>query len=151
MIFTHPPHRRFDLVDNIRLVNDPLVVVLHDKHRLAAHGKIALDELANEPWVMFPRENDPLIYDRIITLCQSAGFSPRIVHETGHMLTRLGLVASGYGVHLVHDAWRTMPYPGIAYVPVEPSARISVCCFWRRDNDNVLVRNMIEIARSHRV
>ena len=149
VIFTHPPARIPEGYDQILLVNDPLVAVLPDKHRLAEVGTLDLADLANDPWVMFPRENDPTIYDRMISLCHSAGFSPKIVHETGHMLTRLGLVAGGFGVHLVHSAWRAMPYPGVVYVPVEPTARITLACFWRKENHSVLVANMIDIVRKY--
>jgi DNA-binding transcriptional LysR family regulator len=127
------------------------VAVLPEKHRLARPGTLDLNELANEPWVMFPRENDPTIYDRMIALCQNSGFSPKIVHETGHMLTRLGLVAGGFGVHLVHSAWRAMPYPGVVYIPVEPTARVMLSCFWRRDNTSPLVKNMVDIVRTYEV
>jgi len=151
VVFTHPPPRIPDTYETIMLVNDPLIAVLPEKHRLAEQGTLDLADLANEPWMMFPRENDPTIYDRMITLCQQSGFSPRIVHETGHMLTRLGLVAGGFGVHLVHAAWRAMPYPGVVYIPVEPTTNIMLSCFWRRDNDSPLLKNMIEIVRTYAV
>jgi DNA-binding transcriptional LysR family regulator len=151
LVFTHPPSRLVGDYDQITLVNDPMVVVLPIRHRLANQEKVNLADLAHEPWVMFPRENDPTIYDRIIVLCQRVGFSPRVVQETGHMLTRLGLVASGFGVHLVHKAWETMPYPGIVYLPVEPTSRISVSCFWRRGDDSPLLKNFTDIIRHYKV
>jgi DNA-binding transcriptional LysR family regulator len=151
VIFVHPPARVPDTYASILLVNDPLVAVLPEKHRLAELGTLDLSDLANEPWMMFPRENDPPIYDRMIALCQKAGFSPRIVHETGHMLTRLGLVACGFGVHLVHAAWRAMPYPGIVYIPVQPTSTIMLSCYWRHDNDSPLLRNMIDIVSTYAI
>jgi DNA-binding transcriptional LysR family regulator len=151
LVFTHPPSRLIGDYDQIQLVNDPMVVVLPLRHRLANQEKVDLADLAHEPWVMFPRENDPTIYDRIIVLCQRVGFSPRVVQETGHMLTRLGLVASGFGVHLVHKAWETMPYPGIVYLPVEPTSRISVSCFWRRGDVSPLLKNFTDIIRHYKV
>ncbi len=152
VVFTHPPpSRRIADFEQIVLVNDPLVAVLPASHRLAGMGALDLSELANDPWVMFPRDNNPPIYDRIIALCQSAGYTPRVVHEAGHMLTRLGLIAGGFGVHLVHAAWSAMPYPGLVYIPVEPTARVLLSCFWRRDNTSPLVANMVEIARVHAI
>ncbi len=151
VVLSHPPNRLIGDYEQIPLVNDPLVAVLPTDHSLAREPVVHLADLAQEPWVMFPRENDPTIYDRIIALCQRVGFSPRIVQETGHMLTRLGLVASGFGVHAVHDAWKTMPYPGVVYLPLDPTARIGVSCFWRRGDDNVLLKNFIDIAKHYKV
>ena len=75
---------------------------------------------------MFPRDNGATVYDLMISLCQKAGFSPRIVQEAGSVPARLGLVAAGFGVHLVHKTWKTMPYPGIAYIPIEPTVKIGL-------------------------
>lgn len=152
VVFCHPPAARhiadFERID---IVRDPLIAVLPGNHRLADIGTIDLAELANEPWVMFPREGDPPIYDRIINLCKQAGFTPKVVHETGRMLARLGIVAGGIGVNLVHSAWRNMPYPGVAYVAVEPTDDVLVTCFWRRGDTNVLLHNLVEIVRLHAV
>ena len=151
LVFAHPPERLPDNVAQVRLVNDPLVAVLPQDHRLAGRSRLNLEELRDEPWVMFPRSNNPPVHDRMTALCQSRGFTPRVAFETSHMLTRLGLIASGYGVHLVHRAWQLMPYPGVVYIPVEPTTNIVVSCFWRRDNDSELLRKLVAVARDYAV
>ena len=90
--------------------------------------------------------NDKAIYDRIISLCYRAGFSPKIVHEASNTLTRLGLVSAGFGVHLVHQAWNTIPFPGVVYVPVEPTDNIEIACFWRKGDSNPLLLHLIDIV-----
>lgn len=150
--FCHPPMSRYiSHLERIDIVRDPLLAILPANHRLAEIGTIDLAELAQEPWVMFAREGDPPIYDCIINLCRQAGFTPRVVHETGRMLARLGLVAAGIGVNLVHSAWANMPYPGVAYVPIEPTDNVLVSCFWRRDSNNRILQNLIDIVRVHAV
>jgi DNA-binding transcriptional LysR family regulator len=152
MAFAHPPPPRLTLdFEQIVLVDDPLVAVLPANHRHARRTVLDLVELAGERWVMFPRENDPRVYDEMVDLCRKAGFQPRVVHETTHMLTRLGLTAGGFGINLVHAAWRAMPYPGVVYVPIVPTTNLMLSCFWRRDNTSLLVRNMADIARTQAV
>jgi DNA-binding transcriptional LysR family regulator len=151
VVFTHPPERMPENLCQIRLVNDPLVAVLPKTHPLAGRAKLDLGELRHDRWIMFPRSNDPPVYDRMIGLCAQRGYAPEIAFEMGHMLTRLGLVASGFGVHLVHRAWALMPFPGVAYVPVEPTTNIVVSCLWRRDNDSEILADLIEIARGFEV
>jgi len=151
VVFSHPPPRLPENVEQVRLVNDPLVAVVPQEHRLAGRAHLDLAELAGEPWIMFPRSNDPPVHDRMIALCQGSGFTPRVVFEAGHMLTRFGLIASGYGVHLVHRAWGLMPYPGVAYIPVHPTMNIVVSCFWRKDNDSDHVKKLVDIAREYEV
>lgn len=151
VVFTHPPQQRPDNLGEIRVVDDPLVAVVPRKHRLAKRKKLDLAELEHEPWIMFPRSNDPPIYDRMIGLCAQRGFTPHIALEMGHMLTRLGLVASGFGVHMVHRAWELMPFPGVAYIPIEPTTNVTVSCLWRKDNESEPLANLVEIVRTFKV
>jgi len=152
MVFAHPPVRLVGEYDRAVLVHEPLVAVLPAGHRFAHRNRIDLIELAEDPWIMFPREvNDKGVYDRIISLCHRAGFSPRIVQEASNTLTRLGLVAAGFGVHVVHLTWQTMPFPGVAYVPVEPVDYVTVACYWRKADRNPLLGHLVDIVRRHAV
>jgi DNA-binding transcriptional LysR family regulator len=149
--FMHPPIRVFGSYEHVALESEPLIAVLPAGHKLARRNRLSLLELSHEPWVMFPRDNGATIYDRIISLCQKAGFSPRIVQEAGSVPARLGLVAAGFGVHLVHKTWETMPYPGIVYIPIEPTTKIGLTCYWRKDDPNPILRPFVDIVRKHKI
>jgi DNA-binding transcriptional LysR family regulator len=149
--FMHPPIRVFGSYEHVALESEPLIAVLPAGHKLARRNRLSLLELSHEPWVMFPRDNGATIYDRIISLCQKAGFSPKIVQEAGSVPARLGLVAAGFGVHLVHKTWETMPYPGIVYIPVEPTAKIGLTCYWRKDDPNPILRPFVDIVRRYKI
>jgi DNA-binding transcriptional LysR family regulator len=150
LVFAHPPARLAEDYDRMVLVREPLVAVVPVSHRFAQRNRIELVELADDPWIMFSRDtNDKAVYDGIIALCHRAGFSPRIVQEASHTLTRLGLVAAGFGVHMVHATWDTMPFPGIVYVPIEPSDHVVVACYWRRSDRSELLANLVKIMKRY--
>lgn len=149
--FFHPPPRTGGNFEHAVLGRERLVAVLPAMHRLAHRKKLSLAELANEPWVMFPRNDGPPIYDRIIATCQKAGFSPRIVQEGGPVPTRLGLVAAGFGVHLVDAAWKNLPHSGVVYIPVEPTAVISLSCYWRKADPNPILKLFVAVVRRHEI
>lgn len=151
VVFVHPPVRVQGPYQRATLVREPLVAVLPRHHRLADRELLNLVELADDPWVMFPREpNDKGVYDKIISLCHRAGFSPRVAQEASHTLSRLGLVAAGFGVHLVHRTWDTMPFPGVVYIPIEPSDHIVVSAYWRKADRSLLLRGLVDIVKRHR-
>ena len=129
--------------------SEPLIAVLPKLIGLHGGRSSTLIDLAPDPWVMFPRDNGTSVYDLIISLCQKVGFSPNIVQEADSVQSRLGLVAAGFGVHLVHQTWRTVPYPGVAYVPVQPTATIGLSCYWRKDNTNPILGTFIETVRKY--
>ena len=148
--FVHPAPRTSPAFSQILLERDPLVAVLPASHRLAAQPSIRLADLAGDPWIMFPRDAATAIYDRIMATCERAGFAPKVVQEAGPVPTRLGLVASGFGVHLVHKAWEIMRYPGIVYVPVHPTATIAHACYWRKADPNPILHVFLDVVREHR-
>ena len=56
-------------------------VLLPADHRLAHAPKLRLRDLAETPFVMFPRAHNPGFYDRVLAAFQQAGVTPRIADE----------------------------------------------------------------------
>jgi DNA-binding transcriptional LysR family regulator len=78
-----------------------LVVALPAEHPLAAHADIALDDLADESLIIFPRAIAPSFYDFILSLFHQAGHQPRIEQEVEHLPTILALIGHGLGFGLM--------------------------------------------------
>ena len=91
------------------IYREQLVVALPDNHPLAnVTQPISLQQLATDSFILFPRHVGSVLYDRIINLCQQAGFSPKIIQEAIPQQTILGLVAAGIGISLIHSSARTL-------------------------------------------
>ena len=69
-------------------------------HRLARRKSVSLAELAKERFVVIPHSTVSPGYGSLSSLCQKAGFEPRIVQEVASVTTLLNLVAVGVGVGL---------------------------------------------------
>ena len=149
VVFTHPPVPNARAYARIDLGEEPLWVALPKRHPLANREHIDLGDLADEVWVMFPREDGADVYDRIISLCQRAGYSPKIVQQARAVQMRLGLVAAGFGVHLVQESWRTMPHPGVIYLPVHPTDSIGLSCYWRAFDPNPVLEQFIGVVKEY--
>ena len=79
---------------------EPLLAVLPAGHPLARRARVRLAQLADDRMIMFPRRMAPGYYDLLISMCRSAGFTPRVLGEPGSIPTNLGLVSAGLGVTL---------------------------------------------------
>ena len=99
-----------------------------------ARDRIALSELADEPFVFFPRHRSVLAYDEFIASCRAAGFSPAIVQEASG-ISALGLVAAGFGVTVVAASYRAVSLHGVRYVPVT-GHQLTLQLAWSADNTN---------------
>lgn len=147
--FLHPVPRTDRLFSHLIIEQAELIAAVPAGHRLAGAERIELRELSGDPWVMNPRAESAPIYDRVISACQRAGFSPAVVQEAGPVQVRLGLVAAGFGVHLLPSVWGSLRYPGVAFVPTAPSITFPIACYWRADDPNPLLKNFVGVVRRH--
>jgi DNA-binding transcriptional LysR family regulator len=84
----------------------------------APAGRVPLAALADEDFIVFGHDVSPHYFDRLVAMCLTAGFQPRIVHRTSTWHTVAQLVAAGLGVALVPSG--TTPMTGkVRLVPLE--------------------------------
>jgi len=72
-------------------------VLLSVEHPLSKSRKLRLRDLADTPFVMFPRAHNPGFYDRVLAAFQQAGITPRIADEVWPRSNAIGLVRAGLG------------------------------------------------------
>ena len=112
---------------------DPLIAALPRAHRLASRKSLKLADLADEPFVLFPRPIATTVYDDIIGRCRTAGFSPRVVQEAAAWHTTASLVSAGVGVAFVPRSLSRMRQPGVAYRPVRDlRTDMGLCTVWKK-------------------
>lgn len=88
---------------------DRLLAALPRGHRLAARrAPLGAPDLADEPFVWFPRAVAPAYFDRAMAAFAAAGLVPRVVQEGESDSVMLSLVSAGVGVSLVNSVarWR---------------------------------------------
>ena len=127
------------------LLTEPVMAALPADHRLARHDRLALSELAGEPFVFFPRHRSVLGYDEFIASCRAAGFSPAIVQEASG-ISALGLVAAGLGVTVVAASYQALSVAGVRFVPVA-GHQLALQVAWVAGNTNTALPGFLDTAR----
>lgn len=125
---------------------EALVVAMPSDHALAARKRIPLEVLADEPFVMFPRQRGPAFFDQLITLCHGAGFTPRIVQEAPH-LDILSLVAAGFGVSILPESVRSARRVGLALRPIVGEPTTDLLIAWREGDESPAVKGFLSFVR----
>jgi DNA-binding transcriptional LysR family regulator len=110
----------------IPLPDERLWIALPSGHALATRKRLRLDELRDEPFILYPRANGSLLYDSIIAACQRAGFSPRVVQEAPQMASMVSLVAAGVGVTLAPESVCQLRPAGVRYVRIKGQAPVAM-------------------------
>jgi DNA-binding transcriptional LysR family regulator len=106
-----------------------MTVAMPRRHRLARRRSVTWRMLAGEPLLMVRREAAPIVYDRILAACQTAGFSPRIAQELHDVHAVLAIVGAGLGVAVI-PASTQRPVTVVARALTDPvvTTKLGVAC-----------------------
>jgi DNA-binding transcriptional LysR family regulator len=106
----------------VTLLEDPMHVVLHGDHPLAAKPALKLTDLRDEEWV---QTSAPSPCSRhVVRSCLAAGFEPKVTFESDDYETVQGLVAAGVGVALIPRLALTHVHSGIVVRSLAPSSPV---------------------------
>ncbi|KGV03334.1 bacterial regulatory helix-turn-helix, lysR family protein [Burkholderia pseudomallei MSHR4032] len=129
---------------------EPLVVAVSQERALASETSLAVEQLADETFVLFPPGYGSTLDRKAFDLCATAGFTPRRGPSASQMTTMIALVAAGRGVAIVPEAVSTLRKPGVAYVPLtDESALIELVLMWREAGLSLAARSFVEWHKAH--
>ncbi|WP_058035452.1 LysR family transcriptional regulator [Burkholderia pseudomallei] len=129
---------------------EPLVVAVSQERPLASEASLAVEQLADETFVLFPPGYGSTLDRKAFDLCATAGFTPRRGPSASQMTTMIALVAAGRGVAIVPEAVSTLRKPGVAYVPLtDESALIELVLMWREAGLSLAARSFVEWHKAH--
>ncbi|WPP46358.1 LysR substrate-binding domain-containing protein [Pseudomonas sp. AN-1] len=135
------------------VTQESLLLAVHERHPLARLAVVPFTALAEHPLVLFPSGSRPSFVDRVIGLCQQAGFVPQVAQEVGDAVTAVALVSSGFGVSLVSASTAALTLPGVVYRPLAglpADARVDLSCIFRSDDHSPILAAFLEVVREFR-
>ncbi|GCE15472.1 LysR family transcriptional regulator [Tengunoibacter tsumagoiensis] len=143
----HPP--LLDASLHLEVIHrDPLVVVLPTDHALALQKQIALVQLCEETFVMYPRAWNPGLFDQMTSLCQSAGFHMHLGQEASGWESIISLVAANFGISIVPASSQLLRNAGVAYRPLQDvTSTFDLALAWLPDNASPILHNFLHVAR----
>ncbi len=136
-------------IETITLLKERYIAVLPQSHPLARKRSLRVNDLADQPFLLFARQMGPLAFDRAIDCCQRAGFRPNIVQEAPQWSTLVRLVAAGLGVSLAPACLTNLPIQEAVYRDLRTASRTTIDAATRLGSPSRLATNFLTIARHH--
>lgn len=88
------------------LYREALMLLAPIGHRLGRGRVVRLEDLKDEPFILYDRQQVPNLYAQTLMACEAAGFLPKVAEEAAHVHTIIALVESRIGVALVPAVMR---------------------------------------------
>ena len=142
-----PPVAQAELASET-ILSEPFVLALPARHPLAALKRVPARRLAEEPFILFPRQPGLVFHDLVMGFCLRNGFTPRVAQEAYQTHTVVGLVSAGIGVALVPASTRRIGLAGVAYRSLReatPQSRTALA--WRRADASPALAAFVEVTR----
>ncbi len=148
-----PPHDR--LLRSELLYRDPIIAVMPKDHPLAGGPagsiKVNIKALAHERFVTCDRQATPSMFNSILALCTSAGFSPEIVNSSETWAGVLTLVEAGEGIALVPSGVRYLRTPGLVFAEILPeTTHVGLSVAWNPRNEDPVLTNFLRLVRANK-
>ena len=110
-------------------------------------GPVTMKSIQEKAFILIDRGVSATCHDHCISLCDRAGFAPRIVYEANDTFTILNLVSAGIGVALVPSAARAMHIAGVKCARPGQARRLG---HWNGVEQETGVGNHQKIRRNRR-
>ncbi|MBV6819336.1 LysR family transcriptional regulator [Rahnella sp. PD12R] len=137
--FVRMPVKDMPELEMEKVLEEPMWVAVPAGHRLAARVSgqpLKLEELSNEPFVLYRRRAGQGLYDAILAAYVRAGFSPHIVQEAPRLTSCLSLVGAGLGISIVPASMTRLGGDGVVFLPLDASTQLSAPLYLARREDS---------------
>jgi DNA-binding transcriptional LysR family regulator len=107
-------------------------VLLPADHPCAKARALRLRDLADTPFVLFPRSHNPGFYDRVLAAFDAVGVTPRIAEEVWPRANATGLVRAGVGATFMTPSEARYLPPEVKFRPLAgPAPESRLVVGWR--------------------
>ncbi|MDZ7878418.1 MAG: LysR substrate-binding domain-containing protein [Saprospiraceae bacterium] len=139
-----PPDSHFEQ----RLVfQETFSLVLPKSHWIGDDNFKEVAQLANENFILPTLADGALYYQIQYSICEDAGFSPRVAHETVHGHTVLKLVDHNLGITFLPTSFKNTSNAAVKFIELtEIPQRAEITALWDKNNLNPSLKRFLNDA-----
>lgn len=133
------------------ILEEPLVVALPAKHRLARKRRLGFEDFRGEPMFWFERRLNPGFYDHCQTFFEQIDFKPKVVPEPPDHHIMLGLIAEGQGIALISASLQNVKRQGVVFRALKDDARklsMGIAVAYSDRNPSPVLREFLDLVRA---
>lgn len=131
------------------IADEPVLVAVSRNHPVSSARSVNLEDLADLPLLLWPREQNPAYYDYLIDLCTSRGLNPLVLMSPPLIVgSRLYLLSEGRAFSLVPWSMAGHLSADLTTVPLDRPATLPLSMQWRVDDPRTPLAALRDLVRS---
>ncbi|MDO9552757.1 LysR family transcriptional regulator [Rhodonellum sp.] len=125
---------------------DTFSLVLPLDHPIDTTNFSHIGQLKEELFILFSSDYSSLYFDKIMSICEDRGFTPKISHKSVNALTIFKLVESGLGVAIVPTSLKEGYALKVKFIEIKDIPQhTELFAVWKTENRNPALKHVLEV------
>ena len=125
---------------------DTFSLVLPERYPMLTREFEGMHQFINDEFILFSQTYSPLYYDTIMSICQDAGFAPKVSHKSVHAHTIFKLVENHMGIAIVPTALQHGFQMRVKFIELKNvTQRAELSVIWKKEHTNPVLKNCMEL------
>lgn len=128
------------------IFRDTFSLVLPERYPLLTREFRGMHQFVNDDFILFSQDYSPFYYDTIMSICQDAGFAPKVSHKSVHAHTIFKLVENRMGIAIVPTALQNGFQMRVKFIELKNiPQRAELSVIWKKEHTNPVLKNCMEL------
>ena len=129
------------------VIREKYLLIMQNSHPLAGNDEITVEQLSGRSVILFARDVNPAIYDRITAVLTPAAMpAPQFRQDARNKSSMLAMVKAGFGAALLPESICRGTLPGLTARPVNaPLPSVEVMAVWKPERFSGALKNFIAL------
>lgn len=129
------------------VLEDTFSLVLPKDHPLSTANFQSLEQLKDEPFILFERSYSPTYFEKMRQIFDYHGFTPIVAHYSVHASTIYTLVENNFGISIVPSSLKHGYQMDIKFIELtDIPQRTLLSMVWNTQNRNPLLQKVLEMV-----
>lgn len=129
------------------VLQDTFSLVLPDHHVMNSDNFKSMSQLAGEDFILFSQDYSALYFDTVMSICEDAGFTPKVSHKSVHAQTIFKLVENNLGIAIVPTSLQYGFDMGVKFIELKKiKQRAELSVIWKKDNRNPTLKHCLNLV-----
>ncbi len=135
-----------DGLQKLNVYEETFCLVLPEHHPVSDTNFKTVKDFRDENFILFSSQYSHGYYEKILSIFEDQGFTPKVSHESVHANSIFRLVESGLGIGIVPSSLKHGFNLKIKFIDLDSiPQRTTLSVIWKEDNRNPIIGSVLKI------